>query len=76
MKNKVELVIGDDFIPYYKVELYLRVEDLQDMRYSGFKDEIPNIVGTIVLDEIEQFKEQFKEDMKTRMVRESKLIVP
>lgn len=76
MKNKVDLVIDDsDFKPYYKVELHVSVEYLQDMQYSEIRNSIPTIIGIMVLDEIKSFKEKYLEDMKTKMVRDLKPFV-
>lgn len=59
MKNKVELIMGDDYRPYYKIELYLRPDDMQDMRAYGRSAEIPELIGITVLNEIEQFSEEY-----------------
>lgn len=68
MKNKVELVMGDDYRPYYKIELYLPCEDLQDMRAYGRSAEIPELVGTVVLNEIQQFSKEFIRDVNKQVL--------
>lgn len=72
MKNKVELVVGDDYRPYYKIELYLPIEDLQDMRGYGRSAEIPELIGTIVLNEIQQFSEEFVRDVNHQVLQKLK----
>jgi hypothetical protein len=73
MKNNVELLINEsDFKPYYKVELYVSVEYLQDMQYSEIRNNIPAIIGNTVLGEIQLFKEKLQQDMKDKMIRDLK----
>lgn len=72
MKNKVELVMGDDYRPYYKIELYLPIEDLQDMRAYGRSAEIPELVGTVVLNEIQQFSEDCIRDVNNLLSQKLK----
>ena len=65
-----------DFKPYYKVELYVSVEGLQDLQLSKFARYASEVLGETVLEEIKKFTNEYQEDMKIRMVRETKLIVP
>jgi hypothetical protein len=72
MKNKVELIMGDDYIPYYKIELYVRPDDLQDMRAYGRSAEIPELIGTIVLNELQQFSDEFMRDVNNQVLQKLK----
>jgi hypothetical protein len=77
MKNKVELVINEDnFKPFYKVELYVSVEGLQDLRHSKIARYTTEALGTTVLEEIEKFTIQFEEHMKAQIARELKPVTP
>ena len=73
MKNKVALVVDEsDMKAYYKVEMYVSTEYLQDLRYSTLKEHIPAIVGGMLLNEVERFNEQFKKDLNEKVLQKLK----
>lgn len=67
MRNTVELVLDEErWEPAYKIELYISMEEIQDMKAYGMKDEIPKVVGIIVMNEIDKFNKNFQEGLKNR----------